>query len=36
MIWRGLFKDEIGVWRWRDILATCLTAFALLIRPGED
>jgi hypothetical protein len=27
--WRSLFKDEFGVWRWRDILVTCLVCFAL-------
>jgi prophage endopeptidase len=26
--WRALFKDEVGVWRWRDILTTCLACFA--------
>jgi prophage endopeptidase len=29
MIWRSLFKDEFGMWRWRDILVTCLVCFAL-------
>jgi hypothetical protein len=27
--WRELIKDEVGVWRWRDLLATCLMCFAL-------
>jgi hypothetical protein len=27
--WRELIKDEVGVWRWRDLLATCLICFAL-------
>jgi hypothetical protein len=27
--WRELIKDEVRVWRWRDLLATCLMCFAL-------
>jgi len=26
---RELIKDEVGVWRWRDILTTCLVCFVI-------
>jgi len=31
---RDLVKDEVGVWRWRDILITCLVCFVIGVLAG--